>query len=151
MPTQPAVLAWLNNTTNYNVTGDGTYHTPTSWSTIGVYNDNFNASTGVFTAPVTGLYFVHFHWLAGGIASGHNQAYCQINTSNRDWGHWQHHPGNNRDNNNNLLFQITAVVDMDVNDTLSVRGNVWGQSSKTVDFLADSWPGPTYLNIRLVQ
>ena len=55
-PGQPAFLATLTATTN-NVTGDSTTFGPIVFDSVSFdQNSNYNNSTGVFTAPVTGKY-----------------------------------------------------------------------------------------------
>jgi hypothetical protein len=53
---QPCFLAYLSTTQN-NVTGNGATYTIPFDTVVFDQNSNYNNSTGVFTAPVTGKYF----------------------------------------------------------------------------------------------
>jgi len=55
MPLQPAFFAY-NSTLRTNVTGDGTAYTLIFNTVVLDQNSDYNNTTGVFTAPVTGYY-----------------------------------------------------------------------------------------------
>ena len=55
MPLQPAFFAY-NSTLRTNVTGDGTSYTIVFNTDLLDQNADYNNTTGVFTAPVTGFY-----------------------------------------------------------------------------------------------
>jgi len=55
MPLQPAFFAY-NSTLRTNVTGDGTSYTIVFNTDLLDQNSDYNNTTGVFTAPVTGFY-----------------------------------------------------------------------------------------------
>ena len=55
MPLQPAFFAY-NSTARTNVTGDGTAYTMIFNTEVLDQNSDYNNTTGVFTAPVTGFY-----------------------------------------------------------------------------------------------
>jgi hypothetical protein len=80
-PLQPAFLSRGSNT--YNVTGDGTAYTMLFDGTqVFDQNSDFDETTGLFTAPVTGRYMFFTAYNPEGITSSHTSAWSQIQTSN---------------------------------------------------------------------
>jgi hypothetical protein len=57
LPLQPAFLGVVESTAN-NVTGDNTYYTISSYTEVFDQSGDFNHTTGIFTAPISGIYYV---------------------------------------------------------------------------------------------
>lgn len=67
---QPCFNASLSSTQN-DVTGDGTVYTIIYNTVAFDQNSNYNSGTGVFTAPLTGLYLFCFNVGLTGLTSSH--------------------------------------------------------------------------------
>lgn len=130
---QPAFLA--SNTTQSNVTGDGTLYT-VQFTEITDKAGNF--SVDEFIAPVTGMYQCNLSLILTGLdTTNQSNILMLINTSNRDY--W---------------FQLTDIptgitlwtptishlVNMDAGDSAFAKVKVDG-TSKTVDLQAGTEPG----------
>lgn len=137
MPSQPAFLGYLA-TDDLNVTGDGTVFilgdTDVGTALTEVFDQNADFVTGssagaVFTAPVTGRYF-----LAGALlflqAAAGTTADIYITTSNRTY---RRADGCDTDANNNGSIEIATLADMDATDTATISGLVNGVGALTVD------------------
>lgn len=74
---QPICFAYLNSSLT-NVTGDGTSYTVLFDSTAKDQTSGYNASTGQFTAPVTGTYFYTVQLTLTGVQAANNA--CSMTT-----------------------------------------------------------------------
>lgn len=115
-PLQPAFLAYQASTAT-NATGDGTtYVLGTTVDLTEVYdqNNNFDPTTGVFTAPVTGKYMLMTNIFVNG-GTDITEYETKITTSNREY--------RNRSNfgtgadRTSYSISFCVLADMDINDT----------------------------------
>ena len=127
-PAQPAFNANLTNNAS-NVTGNGATYTISSWGTV--YFDqasNFNASTGVFTAPATGKYQFNFIILISSttIASALNA------TLNYNSGSVMYTAQSARTASNaNLSANGNFIIAMNSGDTVVLQATAYGESANT--------------------
>lgn len=127
MPLTSAFMARLLSD-DLNRTGNGTTYTVgtnTAWTEIYDQAGDF-ATSGTFTAPVTGKYTFDASVLLGGFTSSHTAGYMTFNASNRDV----------QVNYSNPYFSAYGVtpsfysysgsvtVDMDASDTMVVQVTV---------------------------
>lgn len=129
-PLQSAFLA-IPNATITDVTGDGTDYTTIFTTEIFDQNSDYNNSTGVFTAPVTGRYNFYINASYGDLTVAHTGGNTIIVTSNRQF------LANNCNvgaiaNSGFLGLNNTVIADMDAADTCTFHVQVTG-STKTVD------------------
>jgi hypothetical protein len=133
MPLQPAFLA-LQASTASNVTGDGTAYTlGTTVDLTEIYDQNadFDPTSGIFTAPITGRYFFQTTITLVDVAT--NSMTCSFTTSNRTINTGMmtltgsHASGYYR-------FTFSAYSDMDAADTC-YTGVVVSGGAKIVDLL----------------
>jgi hypothetical protein len=136
-PLQPAFNA-IVGTTIANVTGDGTSYTVIFNSEEFDTNADFNTTTGLFTAPVAGVYSFTAGISLSGIASDHTVSDIRIE-DNTDG--WLQHRNNIYAGAAGILRYITlaAVFYMDASDTAGVTVIVYN-GSKVVDVLGASYP-----------
>ena len=135
-PLQSAFLAKLGTTAS-NATGDGTdYDVNTFGAETIDRNGDFNASSGVFTAPVTGLYALSFKTLLQDIANNHNDNQLKLQTSNNSHTFLGEVSSSTIGFSGSMNVHFCMVVDMDANDTAFVRIDFRG-GSKTVDVHED--------------
>ena len=77
-PLNPCCLAVLN-TEITNATGDGTFVSPVIFDTEEFdQNSNYDTSTGLFTAPVTGKYLISAQVTYGGVTASHTVSDLRI-------------------------------------------------------------------------
>ena len=144
MAAQPAFAAYAATTSSQpNVTGGGQNVTVNVETEIFDQNADFNNSTMTFTAPVTGRYL-----FAGGITVDGNTdtTYGALTfvTSNRTWtlsfpGYLVNGPNGS----------FSALVDMDINDTLLMQFIMYG-GTQNVDILGSATNPRTFLTGYLV-
>lgn len=134
MPLQPAFLAYLSATAS-NVTGDGTSYTVVCNTEIFDQGSDYNTTTGLFTAPVTGRYalFWNAHFVSD--ASGGSNMRSTMATSNRTYFDC-FLPSNNRlagflGPNDAIAAAGSTIADMDVGDTAYL--SVWSSGGSKTD------------------
>jgi hypothetical protein len=124
MPLQPAFLAYLSATAS-DVTGDGTSYTIVFNTEVFDQSDDYNNSTGIFTASVTGRYFLSAVVQLVGDVSGGTESFGTIVTSNRLY-YFSFNPTLRRlagyyGANNCITYSAAVVVDMDASDTAKIQ------------------------------
>lgn len=136
-PLQSAFHAKLGTIAS-NVTGDGTDYDVSGFGTERVdRNSDFNTTSGIFTAPVTGLYALSFTSNLSGIDSSMNDNQFKLVTSNEEYGFLGEVSSSSIGFSGAMKVAFSMIVDMDASDTAFVRIDFRG-SSKTVDVSADT-------------
>ena len=130
-PLQPSFLC-LKDGTASDVTGDGTVYTIAGWTETIDRNADFNNTSGVFTAPVTGLYLLTLTVYVQGFTTSHADNQVYFYSSNRNYNllgvTMQSAVGHTGD----YVVTGSQIVDMDASDTVSVRMDYRGDN-KTID------------------
>mgnify|MGYP001291448492 CR=1 FL=1 len=131
-PLQSAFFA-LQGSSQNNVTGDSTAFDIGSFGTEVIdRNADFNNSSGVFTAPVTGLYLIFSNGLMQNIANNHNDNQFKVITSNRNYDTLGEVSSSTIGFSGTMNQSFCGIVDMDANDTVKLQIDFRG-GSKTVD------------------
>jgi hypothetical protein len=133
MPNQPCFSSH-NNANDSAVTGDGTVITAEFDVESFDQNADFDTSTDIFTAPVTGRYLLTSQVTLGNIGSGHTLLQFYIVTSNRTY-YTHYNPYVSWPTT--TVRNLTVIADMDASDTAYVSLAVTG-STKTVSNLAEA-------------
>jgi hypothetical protein len=120
-------------TTITDVTGDGTLYTIVFDTEVYDQNADYNNSTGIFTAPVTGRYNFSSTVGVSGLLVGHTRELLLFNASNRavrfiDMAPFTISTGTT------LILTGSTYIDMDAADTIAIVVFISG-STKTVDIL----------------
>ena len=136
---QPCFLAY-NSTIDTNQTGNGAV--PTIDFDTEVFDQGGDFATDTFTAPVTGKYLLSCAVELVGITAAADSAYLWIRTSNRDYRRaWV----KTNDIPTELTLNLSAVADMDANDTVYILVQVNGEASDVVDIQGGAG-GQTYFS-----
>ena len=123
-PKQSAFLARVSSN-QAAVTGDGTNYTIICDTEIFDQNSDYNNSTGVFTAPVTGRYMFCFRAYNNAAGAGTTTLKLTLSTSNRDYIN-----GNNFNAQSREMFdEVSNIADMDAGDTAIVKIMISGNGS----------------------
>lgn len=137
-PLQPAFLAYLGSD-DLNKTGAGTAWTLGSSTALTEVFDQSGdfATSGTFTAPVTGRYFLTATMRIGGITVAMTNGTLTLTTSNRAMG-WLINVGAVQVATNNVSLTATAFVDMDAADTATVSITISNGAGDTADIQGGS-------------
>jgi hypothetical protein len=141
---QPGFSAFLS-VDSANVTGTAASgaHTVIFDTEIFDQGAGYNNTTGVFTAPTAGKYLFTTRVRLTGMTTASDSYTLQLVTSNRNYF------TNLTDSSATLgtnSFELTAIADMDVNDTASVTILVIEEASDVIDVLGDLTRIETYFS-----
>lgn len=135
MPLQPAFLGILEGS-DANATGDGTQVTLgaiTALTEIFDQGSDFTTA-GVFTAPVTGRYYLSGIVEFSALGVAHNQGQTRIDTSNREYTVSSYNPYATLNPGGGVGFLGGLLCEMEVGDTAILVGRVGG-GAQTVTIL----------------
>lgn len=137
-PLQPAFLGVLE-TTDSNATGDTTSFTLGSGNALTEIFDQSGdfVTTGTFTAPVTGKYYLYLTATIGDLTTAFDNSRVSILTSNNTFFGDHVNPGDTMDASNQRSNQVAVMCDMDAGDTASSLIEV-GNSTKVIDVIGDT-------------
>ena len=136
---QPAFYAYLNNSVT-SVTGDGTRYTIIFNATTFDQANNFNTSTGTFTAPKTGIYQFNYTIKMSNLSASYTIAYSQLTVSGTSAAAYQLfdvNAANCRDANNSLALSGSITVKMTSTDTATIFIAVVN-GTKTVNIVGET-------------
>ena len=128
---QPAFLA-VNTVADTNVTGAGT--TATVDFNSEVYDQGSDFALDTFTAPVAGKYPLTATVRVSGITAAADSYVLNLVTSNRSY---RISRLDTNDIDSALSITLTAIADMDANDTATVNVTISGEASDVCDIDGD--------------
>lgn len=135
-PLQPAFLAKRDSTLS-NVTGDGTnYPTVVFDNEIFDQNGDYDNSTGIFTAPITGRYLFTVGFYLTDFTSSHTRCVTYMSSSNGVYYTFDCNAANVKNVSNEIRICNSCVADMDASDTITAGLNVQN-GTKVVDIFGD--------------
>ncbi len=140
---QPSFLA-NRATNNANSTGDGTAVTIVYNTEIYDQASNYDNSTGIFTAPVTGRYLFNCSCLFDSLLVTHNAKRIDLVTTNRTYTNYEDYALASQD----ITLNLSVIADMTAGDTAKVTVKVSG-GTKTVSTAGDA--GTTYFSGSLIN
>lgn len=149
-PAQCSFMAYLSSTAT-DVTGDGTLYTILFDTELWDIGGNYNAASGIFTAPTTGLYLFVAGVTMGGLAAGNTivdsafrnsalAAYSLVIDTNA---------ATARDANNQLTMSSLTHLYLTAADTVLVSARAFS-TTKVVDVIGGATVG-TYFGGMLVE
>jgi len=148
LPLQPSFFAYVNANI-VNTTGNGTqYVIAANWTEISDAGSNFNAATGVFTAPATGMYqadaAINMGNLAG--ATSVNYQFLSDGTS------WYFHESIIAATPASGRFAATGSTKayMVAGDTMALRVQAQGAVGDTLTVIGGAAPYFTYFGMTLL-
>jgi len=144
MPTQPCVIAY-NSANDIDISGDGAIYTLDY--NIEVTDQGGDFASDVFTAPVTGTYFITASLRLEGLTDSSTNLQLQATASNRNWDYIDNI--NTNSNTNGPLF-FSALIDMDTSDTVYFQYQATGESSNRHDIIGMTNNHTTYCSMILV-
>jgi len=121
MPTQPCVSA-INTSTDASQTGDG--ESPTVDYNSVLFDQGGDFANDIFTAPVTGRYLIMAEVSLFNLSTSHDAAALRLVETDKTWYLDWGNVGDYKDANGVIHYGATAIVDMDVGNTMRIQVRV---------------------------
>ncbi|SVD14734.1 uncharacterized protein METZ01_LOCUS367588, partial [marine metagenome] len=127
-------VIWSTSSAQSDVTGDGTWFTHAPLSVTKQYGDCMNATTGVWTCPVPGIYHLGIANAASQFDNSHTRYAVQIATTDVNYNTHELDPGTGGYSTNNSAIRTYGAIRiaMDKGDVASFKFMVDG-GSKVID------------------
>lgn len=138
MPLQPAFLATRANQSD--VTGNGAVATIICPTVRYDQGSDYNNTTGVFTAPVTGRYHFSASVMFDDFQAA-NGGFQDFNTSNEIYRSVNIDPGNVASGNGFISVSFSSYADMDAGDTARLQMVYAGNLTDTIDIDVETYFG----------
>jgi hypothetical protein len=146
---KPAFLATCNSAQN-NVTGDATFYLVQFQNAVYNTSSSYNTGTGVFTAPINGIYYFSAVLGIRSLTALFTQASIFINSTAAGYQVTLGNIGAMRDTNNQISMVIDATIPMSAGDTASVTISIAG-STKTLGVSGSGSPWTTWFSGYLMK
>ena len=115
---QPCVSAF-NTSTDGSVTGDG--ENPTVDYDSVIFDQGGDFASDIFTAPVTGRYSIMAEVSLFSLDTDHDAAALRLVETDKTWFLDWGNVGDYKDANGVIHYGATAIVDMDVGNTMRIQ------------------------------
>lgn len=151
MPLQPAFFANLSTSTANDKTGDGSSYTAICDTVIYDQNSDYNNTTGIFTAPISGRYHFSSAISAINIGPAHT-GYRNFHQTTSAITYYQGggcNSANCRSNANGYSASLSSYINLDAGDTVFLIINVNG-GAKTIGLEGSNSTLVTFFGGKLV-
>jgi len=132
-----------------DVTGDGTAYVVIFDAERYDQNSNFDTTTGLFTAPVTGKYLVVANVGLAGLTASHTAGNILITAAGVSYRKF-YNPANCRDSSNQMTMSFSTIVAVPATQTISITVTVSG-GALVVDILDENFGDFTNVAITLLN
>jgi hypothetical protein len=143
----PYIKAYLNSPLT-NVTGNGTSATLKFDTIVSGSTSGYSTSTGIFTAPIAGRYLIVTAFTFNNIVNSANGNVSNIQVNSTPYRLAEFSLTAAKTSGNTFVTNGALIINLSVNDTVSVILQVNNGSSASVGVSAGTNPYVTWLYIR---
>lgn len=149
MPNKYAFHAYNNNNI-LNVTGHSTVYSIVLDSTLINTDSVYDTNTGIFTAPLTGVYQFHVTLSLIALSADTTYGLLELITTDRSYYLYLGNPASVRNTTDDFVVSGSVIVPMDVGDTAYLRVTVTGGADNDTVGIGGNSYGTTFSGCRIV-